>query len=69
MRSYEAIPRLFTPHLALKFTRASPLAPRLVVIKMTPFAPRAPYKAFEAASFNTVIDSISVELMADNSPS
>ena len=31
--------------------------------------PRAPYNAVEAASFNTVIDSISAELIDDKSPS
>lgn len=55
--------------MASKVTRASPVLPRFVVISMTPFAPRAPYNAFEAASFSTVIDSISDVLIADISPS
>src|SRR5690625_6154149 len=34
-----------------------------------PFAPRAPYKEVEAASFNTTIDSISAEFREAISPS
>ena len=39
------------------------------MIRITPFAPRAPYKAADAASFNTVIDSISWLLIVLRSPS
>ena len=61
--------RELAPHLASKFTVALPCLHFLVVIIMIPFAPRAPYKAVEAASFNTVIDSISFVLIEDKSPS
>ena len=56
------------PHLASIFIFASHNLAFLVVIMMTPFAPRAPYKAFEAASFRTVIDSISAALRLFISP-
>ena len=43
--------------------------PRLVVIIITPFAPREPYKAPADASFSTVTDSISLGLSVFNAPS
>ena len=45
---------------------ASPLFPFLVVIITTPFAALDPYKDAAAASFNTVVDSISSGLIELN---
>ena len=44
-----------------------PWAPRLVVTMMTPFAPRTPYTAVEAASFRTLMPWISFGSIALNS--
>ena len=63
------IPLVFAPNLISAVTVAFPFLPFLVVIKTTPFAPRAPYNALAAASFNTVIDSTSCWLIILRSPS
>ena len=47
------------PQRPSKVTLARPCWPFLVVTITTPLAPREPHRAVEAASFNTVIDSIS----------
>ena len=52
-----------------KVTVASPAFARLVVTMITPFAPREPYRAFDAASLRTLIDSMSAALMLLMSPS
>ena len=57
-----------TPHLASTVTTASRDLAFLVVTITTPLAPRAPYRAFEAASFSTVIDSMSFGLRLFRSP-
>ena len=59
MVSYSWRARVLTPTLASKETSAWPGRPFFVVIMMTPLAPRAPYRALDAASLRTVIDSIS----------
>ncbi len=62
-------PLELVPHFASTFTIACLLLPLLVVIKITPLAPRAPYKALDAASFKTVVLSISAVFIEDISPS
>ena len=46
------------PEQVEKEILALPSAPRLVVINITPLAPRTPYMALAEASFNTEKDSI-----------
>ena len=58
--SYSGIPLSYTPAEALACTDVRPWEPFLVVMRITPLEARLPYRAAEAASFRTVIDSISV---------
>ena len=57
--SYLNGPCWLMPQRPSKVTLARPCWPFLVVTITTPLAPREPHRAVEAASFNTVIDSIS----------
>ena len=52
--------------LLLKNILVLPDLPPLVVINITPLAPREPYIAVADASFNTCIDSISSEEIVCN---
>ena len=51
--------------MALKLIRVFPALPFFVVIRITPFAALEPYKDAAAASFKTVIFSISLGLIED----
>ena len=58
--------------LALILITALPPSPRLVVIKITPLAPRTPNTAVADASFNTEIDAtelMSTEFIGRSTPS
>ena len=58
--------------LALTLITALPSSPRLVVIKITPLAPRTPNTAVADASFNTEMDAtelISTEAIGRSTPS
>ena len=52
------------PRLERKEILPSSLWPFFVVMTMTPFAAREPYREVAAASFRTVMDSMSLEAMA-----
>ena len=51
------------PKFAPTSILAAPPAPFLVVMRITPLAPREPYMAAADASFNTSIDAISAGLI------
>jgi hypothetical protein len=51
------------PTEALKLITGFPCLPRFVVMTITPFAALEPYRDEAAASFRTVMDSISLGLM------
>jgi hypothetical protein len=51
-----------------KLTTSLPFFPFLVVINITPLAAEEPYNDVEAASFKTLIDSTSRELIAATDP-
>lgn len=57
------------PHEPLKLIVGLPDFPFLVVMTTTPLAAREPYNEEAAASYNTVIDSISDGLIEFNAPS
>ena len=64
MMSYSGIPRQLNPTRVSTCMESLPRAPDLVVMITTPLAPRAPYRAEEAASLSTLTDSISLLLIA-----
>src|SRR5690606_30780022 len=57
---------LLAPLIQLAVSRAVPSAPRLVVIKTTPFAAREPYIAVEAAAVSISMEAMSLGLMSAN---
>jgi len=63
--------RELTPTLALRLTLSDSPRPAfcLVVMRITPLAPRAPYKAPAEASLSTDMDSMSLLLIEFRSPS
>ena len=63
MRRALGLALLLTPTSPLYETAVLPCFPFLVVMMITPFAALEPYREAAAASFNTVMDSISSGLM------